>query len=766
MGTRSTSIDRNRFPVDEWSLIEVGAGPTSDADDTLFAVSNGVFGLRTPLRDTSVDVHATTIVNRFFETYDIVYPEDAYGLARIGQSLVPGPEISQVDITIDGELYLLSSKPWTRTLDMRSGCLRRTFQIRLPSGGLVSLTNTTFVSQHLPQHAFQRWVAEITDSELAHEISLTFHCRHDSPISTTSDEDPRKGHQFSADSAPIGIITANPNELVSTLKTRSSGLQLTTVLVTDASHEDVTTAVLHPHAASMVISGLLSTSEQFETSLNISVSLAAANKSDCDENLTATQWIDFDAAFHAHQELVHRFWSHSDIRLDGNTEAQQALRWHLFQLLQASPSTDSLGISAKGQTALGYDGHYFWDTEVFMLPFLAHSLPERARNLLVLRHSMLPQAQNRATTLSQAGALYPWRTLNGEEASSYYPAGTAQYHINADIAWAIDRYVLATGDHNFLAQGGSEIVVETARMWADLAFEGGDGQWHIHGVTGPDEYSAIVNDNAYTNAMAARNLRLAAQLAKDDAFHHIVDVSDGETETWVGIADGLVIPFDESLGIYAQDDQFLSRRRWELSDIPQEKFPLLLHLHPLVIYRHQLIKQADAVLAMLLAPEAFQQEARSETFRYYEAVTTGDSSLSAAIQATAAATVNQIDVADQHFDQALFLDLANTHGNTGDGVHLANSGGIWSAVITGMAGLTLRADGVELAPTGWCIGDQVSALVHIRESLLQLTIRPEGTTIELKDGEPIALITNDRSTAIDATPIFIPAVFPSTPQHR
>ncbi|MGA1437776.1 MAG: hypothetical protein ACO35F_09880, partial [Ilumatobacteraceae bacterium] len=217
MGTRSTSIDRNRFPVDEWSLIEVGAGPTSDADDTLFAISNGVFGLRTPLRDTSVDVHATTIVNRFFETYDIVYPEDAYGLARIGQSLVPGPEISQVDITIDGELYLLSSKPWTRTLDMRSGCLRRTFQIRLPSGGLVSLTNTTFVSQHLPQHAFQRWVAEITDSELAHEISLTFHCRHDSPISTTSDEDPRKGHQFSEDIAPIGIITANPNGLLSNL---------------------------------------------------------------------------------------------------------------------------------------------------------------------------------------------------------------------------------------------------------------------------------------------------------------------------------------------------------------------------------------------------------------------------------------------------------------------------------------------------------------------------------------------------------------------
>jgi len=765
MGARSTSIDRNRFPVDEWALTENGVGPTSDAHDTLFAITNGVFGLRTPLRDTSVGTHATTIVNRFFETYDIVYPEDAYGLARVGQSLVPGPDISQVEIAIDGKKYLLSSTRWTRTLDLRSGCLRRTFQLTLPSGSLVVLTHITFVSQHSPQRAFQRWRAEVEEGGSTHQISLTFHCRHDSPTDTTSDDDPRKGHEFTADSAPVGIITANQNGLISKMMTRSSQLQLTTAMTTNAAPQQVTTAVLQSHAASMVITGSVATSEPFEAALNVSVSLNTANDSSWDENLTATQWIDFDGAFQEHQEHLDRFWSRSDIRIEGNSEAQQAVRWHLFQLFQSSPLIENLGISAKGQTALGYDGHYFWDTEVFMLPFLAHAVPERTKHLLALRHSMLQQARLRASTLSQAGALYPWRTLSGEEASSYYPAGTAQYHINADIAWAIDRYVLATGDHDFLAHGGAQMVIETARMWADLAFEGSDGRWHIHGVTGPDEYSAVVNDNAYTNSMAARNLRLAARLARDAALHHLDPLSDVEMETWIHIADHLVIPFDDTLGIYAQDDQFLSRRRWDLSDIPQEKFPLLLHLHPLVIYRHQLIKQADVVLAMLLVPEAFRPEALRETFRYYEGVTTGDSSLSAAIQATAAATVNYVDVADHHFDQALFLDLANTHGNTGDGVHLANSGGIWSAVIVGMAGLTMRPDGVELAPTGWCVGNQISALIHIRGSLLQLTIRPEGTTIELKGGKPIALISQDHHTAIDSTPVFVPAIFPSTPQH-
>jgi len=311
---------------------------------------------------------------------------------------------------------------------------------------------------------------------------------------------------------------------------------------------------------------------------------------------------------------------------------------------------------------------------------------------------------------------------------------------------------------------GTEIAVETARMWADFAFEDADGKWHIHGVTGPDEYSAVVDDNAYTNVMAAQNLRFAAHMAQTTT-HPSLNVSPDEISRWLHIADRLVIPFDSDRGIYAQDAHFLSRRRWELADIPEDQHPLLLHLHPLVIYRHQLIKQADVVLALLLAPDAFQQDALLETFRYYEDVTTGDSSLSAAIQAAAAATVGEMETANEHFDQALFLDLANTHDNTADGVHLANSGGIWNAIVIGMAGISFGVNGIKMAPTGWCVGDEMSMRMPVRSSLLELTIRKEGTTVRLRAGEPVSLITHQGEVTVEETPIFVPAVFPSAFQR-
>lgn len=377
---------------------------------------------------------------------------------------------------------------------------------------------------------------------------------------------------------------------------------------------------------------------------------------------------------------------------------------------------------------------------------------------------MLPNARSRATMLSQRGALFPWRTLSGEEASAYYPAGTAQYHINADIAWAVDRYLLVADDQDFAITAGADLAIETARMWADFAFKGDDGHWHIHGVTGPDEYSAVVDDNAYTNAMAARNLRFAARIATDSA-QTSQKVSADELSSWIRIADGLTIPFDDDRRIYAQDAHFLSRQRWELSEIPEHHYPLLLHLHPLVIYRYQLTKQADVVLAMLLAPEAFDRGALRDTFLYYEGVTTGDSSLSAAIQAAAAATVDEKNRADEHFNQALFLDLANTHGNTADGVHLANCGGIWNAIILGMAGLSFEVDGIKIAPTGWCVGDEVSVLLHVRSSLLELKIRRDGTSVQLKAGKPIQLITPHEAISAHETPVFVPAVFPSAFQR-
>ena len=386
------------------------------------------------------------------------------------------------------------------------------------------------------------------------------------------------------------------------------------------------------------------------------------------------------------------------------------MRWNLYQLAQASARTQEQGIAAKGVTGAGYEGHYFWDTEIYVLPFLAYTSPDIARKLLRFRWAMLPIARQRAVDLNGAGAMYPWRTINGEEASAYYAAGTAQYHINAAIMFALKRYLDATGDIYFLADEGVEMLVETARMWEDLGFfaANGDRAFRIHGVTGPDEYTTVVNDNLYTNVMARFNLRYAARSVEllaewnEQAYERLVrrvGLGDDETKRWNEAAQAMYIPYDERLGIHPQDDSFLDREPWDFEHTPPDRYPLLLHYHPLVIYRHQVLKQADVVLAMVLRGEHFSLEQKRRNFDYYDPITTGDSSLSACVQAVAAAQIGYDELAFDYFCEALYVDLADAHRNTADGVHIASAGGVWGALVFGFAGMYDNGVALRFAPS-------------------------------------------------------------------
>src|SRR5690606_10532128 len=324
-----------------------------------------------------------------------------------------------------------------------------------------------------------------------------------------------------------------------------------------------------------------------------------------------------DALFHAQEKWLNAFWDRSDVRIAGHDDLQQATRWCLFQLAQAASRADGSGVPAKGLTGSGYSGHYFWDTEIYVLPFLTYTSPQWAKNALRARVLMLPAARRRAAQLNEAGALFPWRTINGEEASAYYAAGTAQYHINADISFALGKYVRATGDVDFLRREGADIAVETARLWATLGFwrgTNGDSTFHVHGVTGPDEYTTVVNDNLCTNVMARYNLRFAArvveEMAEQDpaAFAQLVErtgLDEGESAAWKRAAEAMHIPFSDSLGIHPQDAMFLEREVWDLDGTAADQRPLLLHYHPLVIYRFQVLKQADVVLALFLQGNHF-----------------------------------------------------------------------------------------------------------------------------------------------------------------
>jgi alpha,alpha-trehalose phosphorylase len=447
------------------------------------------------------------------------------------------------------------------------------------------------------------------------------------------------------------------------------------------------------------------------------------------------------------------FWKRSDIQISAERpRAQQCLRWNLFQLLQASGRADHAGVPAKGLTSQTYDGHYFWDMEMYVLPFLIYTSPRLARNVLQYRYSILDKARERARAVSQKGALFAWRTISGEEASAYYAAGTAQYHINAAIAHAITKYVNVTGDREFLYEYGTEILVETARLWFDLGFfsERREGHFCIHRVTGPDEYTTVVNNNTYTNLMARENLRCAADAvaelreASPDCYQALVlrtGLEPGEPADWRRAADRMYVPFDESLGIHPQDDEFLDLKKWDFENTPPDKYPLLLHFHPLVIYRHQVIKQADVVLAMFLLGHEFSPEQKKRNFDYYDQLTTGDSSLSACIQGIVAFEIGYDELGLRYLMNALLMDLGDVGGNVKDGSHIASMGGTWMGVVYGLAGLRDYGGRLSFHPNR-----QVRDLrfrLTVRGQLLAVEITADGVSYHLEEGDGLTVYHRD-----------------------
>ena len=478
----------------------------------------------------------------------------------------------------------------------------------------------------------------------------------------------------------------------------------------------------------------------------------------------------YDAVEQAHSRRVEAFWERSDVEVEGAPEVQRAVRFNLFQLMQATARADGLGVPAKGVSGRGYEGHYFWDAEIYVLPFLTHANPEWARALLRMRCAMLPAARRRAREVGHRGALFPWRTIDGQEASAWYAAGTAQYHINADIAYAMHHYNRVTGDLGFLLEQGAEVLVETARFWIELGFfsERRGGQFCIHAVTGPDEYTTVVDDNAYTNLLAKENLEVATRVlewlaAADPRAHadlvRATGLTDDEVACWRRAAERMYIPRDEQLGIVLQDERFLDRKRWDFEGTPREKHPLLLHFHPLELYRHQVIKQTDVVLATYLVGHHFSADEKRRTFDYYDPLTTGDSTLSACVQSVMASEVGYPEDALRYFDAASTVDLDDLHGNTKDGIHVASCGGTWLALVAGFGGLRDFDGEVRFDPKLPAEWERLRFRVEVRGQRIEVDMTHAATTYRLLEGA--GLMIEHRGEALRLRPD-VPVLRPAT----
>ncbi len=697
----------------------------------MFVVANGYLGMRAnPSEGRDAHEHGT-FINGFHETWSIHHAEAAFGFARTGQTVVNVPDAKVMKLYVDDEPFNLGTadlEHYERFLDMREGVLRRSLIWRTPSGKRVRIDSSRMVSMTQRHLAVLTLDVTMLSGDAPIVISSQLINRQDgedeyhTPDAALGEGvDPRKAGKFTGRVLLPRMNYANEERML--LGYMASHSRMTVACAADhvieceepvetvvRSSEDLAKTVFRVEAKE----GKPVKLTKF-VAYHSSKGVPVAELSDrCDRTLDRACPQGLEQHLEDQRGWFDNFWEAADVQVEDEPEIQQAVRFNLFSLAQASARSDQQGVSAKGVTGSGYEGHYFWDTEVYVVPFLTYTLPDVARNTLNFRTQMLDSARARAQEMAQNGALFPWRTINGEEASAYYAAGTAQVHIDADIAWALTKYVDATGDRDFLVRDGIDLLVETARLWADLGFwrSNEHDSFHIHGVTGPDEYTTVVNNNLFTNVMARHNLERAAQAVEDlrtepDAFRAMVsrlNLDEDEVAEWRACAEGMKIPFDEALGIHPQDDYFLDREVWDLSQTPDNLRPLLLHFHPLVIYRFQVLKQADVVLALFLQGDRFTQEQKQADFEYYDPITTGDSTLSAVVQSVIAAEVGYHELSLQYFKQALYVDLANLHGNTVDGLHIASAGGVWSALVNGFGGM--RDYGGKLAfdprlPEGW-----------------------------------------------------------------
>jgi alpha,alpha-trehalose phosphorylase len=772
-------LPEHRFPVEPWRLVERSYSNNDlGTTETLFALGNGYLGMRAnPEEGREAHSHGTYL-NGFHETWQIMHAEEAFGFAKTGQTIVNVPDAKLLKLYVDDEPLLLPTADldgYERSVDFRNGTLTRDMIWRTPAGKRVRVSSqrmVSFVHRHLAVMTFE---ITLLDAAAPVVVSSQLLNRQDGEdeyhvkaAALGEGKDPRRARKFSQRVLQPQLQREDGNEIVLGYRCANSGMTLacgTRHHIDTTCQVDVTTHV-GPDLAKTVFTVRATPGDPIKitklVSYHSSNGVPAVELADrCSRTLQRAEEDGLERIVNDQRAWLDDYWTNADIELSGDDRAQQALRWNLYQLAQASARTQEQGIAAKGVTGGGYDGHYFWDTEVYVAPFLAYTLPEAARKVVRFRWTMLDAARARAREMSQVGALYPWRTINGEEASAYYAAGTAQYHINAAVVLALRRYLEASGDVDFLSHEGAEILVETARLWADLGFYGQNGgrTFHIHRVTGPDEYTTVVNDNFYTNVMARFNLRYAARTVRflaqwnPEAFESLVRTTDlelRELDDWDAAADCMFIPFDDELGINPQDSEFLELEPWDWETTPPEDFPLLLHYHPLVIYRHQVLKQADVVLAMFLRSERFPVDQKRRNFDFYDPITTGDSSLSSCVQAIVAAEVGYDDLAFEYFNRSLYLDLCDSHQNTAQGVHVANAGGVWAGIVHGFAGMVEQGNHIEFTPRLPAAWDSLRFRLRRHGSVLQVDLDPDGLTVTVLTGSGVPVRTGDDVTLVTA----------------
>ncbi len=753
---------RPLYPVDAWRIRELAFDPAdASRNETIFSLGNGHLGLRGNLDEEAGNVAHGTYVNGFFEEAPIAYGEIAYGYARNHQVQLNVADGKRIQLHVGGDAFDLSTgtvEAYERSLDLRTGVLTRSVRWRAPRGAVVEVTSRRLVSLARQSIAAIEFVVAAVDGAAPVRIVSAINGRTGNQEVS---EDPRVGAHLPDGSLRTVHRVASGTWGAVVQRTRATRLAVVAAAEHDLTGDEParssarTSSVATEDGVALTVDALLAAGSRLVLTKYLAYCTSLDHPEDAlearaREAIVAARSAGFERLVEEQRSELERFWSVSDVEIDGDGALQQGVRFNLFSLFQSAGRDGRTSLAAKGLTGEGYEGHYFWDTEIFALPFFVHTQPAIARALLRYRCGILDKARVRAAEMSLRGALFPWRTISGDEASAYFPAGTAQYHINADIAYAIDRYVTATGDRTLLLEGGAEVVFETARLWADLGdyVPAQGGAFCLNEVTGPDEYSALVNNNGYTNLMAQAHLRQAASLADELSasapgdyalLAERIGLTNEELAEWRRAADRMLVPRDPVLGIHAQDDAFLTLAPWDFAATPVSSYPLLLHYHPLVIYRHQVLKQPDVVLAQVLLGSRFTTAEKKRNFDYYDPLTTGDSSLSPCIQSVAAAELGYSDAAYAYFMRTARMDLDDVNGNVSHGVHSAAMAGSWVSLVHGFGGLRDDDGRISFSPRLPAAWSRLCFRLLFGDVLLQVSLTRHAATYELLTGDVLQI---------------------------
>jgi alpha,alpha-trehalose phosphorylase len=751
---------RATFPIEPWSLTEVGLDHDSLAvHESVFALANGHIGLRGSLEEGEPAVIPGTYLNGFFEERPLPHAEAGYGFPEQGQTMVNVTDGKLIRLLVkDSPLDLNYGEiiEHRRTLDLRGGVLRRMTEWQSPGGRTVRVTSTRLVSLARRSIAAIQYQVEVTDDLGELYVAVQSDLLANEAGHGGARDDPRVAAAL-AKPLQSELAVARGRRAVLVHRTKRSRLRVAAGMdhvleIPDTSTEDIEASgdlARYTLAARIPPGGVLKLTKFLAYGWSSRRSDAAV-RDQVEAALATAKLAGFERLLQEQRQLLDQHWDEADVEIDGDDELQQAVRVGMFHVLQAGLRGERQAIPAKGLTGPGYDGHAFWDTEAYVLPVLTYTAPHAARDALRWRHSILDMARDRAKVLGLSGAAFPWRTIRGEETSGYWPAGTAAFHINAVIADAVVRYFNATLDADFDRDFGAELLIETARLWASLGHFDAEHGFRIDGVTGPDEYTAVVDNNVFTNLMAQRNLREAAEaVRRQPDVAGLLGVTEAEIEVWLRAAALMAVPYDTQRGVHMQSDAFTHHEEWDFENTPPEKYPLLLHYPYFDIYRKQVIKQADLVMALHLRGDAFTLEEKIADFAYYEARTVRDSSLSAAQQAVMAAETGHLQLAHDYWAEAALTDLQNLHHNSGQGLHIASLAGGWTVAVAGFGGLRDHNGELTFCPR---LPERISRLrfrVVYRGRRLTVTVTKEHATYRLEEGEPLDIRHHGRQVTVE-----------------